>query len=82
MRTFLLDTYFMVAGESNQHMQTVRDRQKMREQHSGGTERHRESNRQKENKEAKINAIVFLILQPGLVTLFFLLWRYEKKKNR
>ena len=33
----------------------------------------------------EINAIVFLILQPGLVTLFFLLWRYEKKnavKNR
>ncbi len=29
----------------------------------------------------EINAIVFLILQPGLVTLFFLLWRYEKKKT-
>ena len=29
----------------------------------------------------EINAIVFLILQPGLVMLFFLLWRYEKKKN-
>ena len=29
----------------------------------------------------EINAIVFLILQPGLVALFFLLWRYEKKKT-
>ena len=29
----------------------------------------------------EINAIVFLILQPGLVTLFFLLWRFEKKKT-
>ena len=29
----------------------------------------------------EINAIVFLILQPSLVMLFFLLWRYEKKKN-
>ena len=26
----------------------------------------------------EINAIVFLILQPGLVALFFLLWRYER----
>tara|TARA_B110000003_G_scaffold51542_1_gene50651 strand:+ start:318 stop:509 length:192 start_codon:yes stop_codon:yes gene_type:complete len=29
----------------------------------------------------EINAIVFLIIQPGLVLLFFLLWRYEKKKT-
>ncbi len=29
----------------------------------------------------QINAIVFLIIQPCLVVLFFLLWRYEKKKN-
>ena len=29
----------------------------------------------------EINVIVFLIIQPGLVLLFFLLWRYEKKKN-
>lgn len=28
----------------------------------------------------EINAIVFLILQPVLVMLFFLLWRYEKKR--
>ena len=27
----------------------------------------------------EINAIVFLIIQPGLVLIFFLLWRYEKK---
>lgn len=30
----------------------------------------------------EINAIVFLIIQPMLVILFFLLWRYEKIKNR
>ena len=29
----------------------------------------------------EINAIVFLIIQPGLVLFFFLLWRYEKKKK-
>ena len=29
----------------------------------------------------EINAIVFLILQPGLVMLFLLLWGYEKKKQ-
>ena len=29
----------------------------------------------------EINVIVFLIIQPGLVLLFFLLWRYEKKKT-
>tara|TARA_X000000950_G_C13509815_1_gene495254 strand:+ start:301 stop:480 length:180 start_codon:yes stop_codon:yes gene_type:complete len=30
----------------------------------------------------EINAIVFLIIQPMMVILFFLLWRYEKIKNR
>ena len=29
----------------------------------------------------EINAIVFLIVQPSLVLIFFLLWRYEKKKT-
>ena len=29
----------------------------------------------------EINTIVFLIIQPGLVLLFFLLWRYEKKNT-
>lgn len=29
----------------------------------------------------EINAIVFLIIQPGLILLFFLLWRKEIKKN-
>ena len=29
----------------------------------------------------EINAIVFLIIQPGLVLFFFSLWRYEKKKQ-
>ena len=29
----------------------------------------------------EINAIVFLIIQPGLVLFFFLLGRYEKKKK-
>ncbi len=29
----------------------------------------------------EINAIVFLIIQPGMVLFFFLLWRYEKKKK-
>ena len=29
----------------------------------------------------EINAIVFLILQPGLVMLFLLLWGYEKIKQ-
>ena len=29
----------------------------------------------------EINAIVFLIMQPGLILLFFLLWRKEIKKN-
>ena len=28
-----------------------------------------------------INVIVFLIIQPGMVLFFFLLWRYEKKKS-
>ena len=29
-----------------------------------------------------INIIIFVILQPGLILLFFILWRKEKKKNR
>lgn len=29
----------------------------------------------------EINAIVFLIIQPMLVILFFLLWRYERSKK-
>ena len=29
----------------------------------------------------EINAIVFLIIQPGLILLFFLLWRKAIKKN-
>ena len=29
----------------------------------------------------EINAIVFLIVQPSLVLIFFLLWRHEKKKT-
>tara|TARA_B100000161_G_scaffold199248_1_gene145227 strand:+ start:1511 stop:1693 length:183 start_codon:yes stop_codon:yes gene_type:complete len=29
----------------------------------------------------EINVIVFLMIQPGLVLFFFLLWRYEKKKS-
>ena len=29
----------------------------------------------------EINTIVFLIVQPSLVLIFFLLWRYEKKKT-
>ena len=27
------------------------------------------------------NLIIFVILQPGLILLFFILWRQEKKKN-
>ena len=30
----------------------------------------------------EINTIVFLIIEPSLVILFFLLWRYEKKKYK
>ena len=29
-----------------------------------------------------INIIIFIFLQPGLILLFFILWRREKKKNR
>ena len=27
------------------------------------------------------NIIIFVIIQPGLILLFFILWRNEKKKN-
>jgi len=30
----------------------------------------------------EINAIIFLIIQPSLIILFFILWRCEKKKNK
>tara|TARA_B110000305_G_C19325104_1_gene580946 strand:- start:87 stop:278 length:192 start_codon:yes stop_codon:yes gene_type:complete len=29
----------------------------------------------------EINVIIFIILQPALVLLFFILWRIEKKKG-
>jgi len=28
-----------------------------------------------------INIIIFIFLQPGLILLFFILWRRERKKN-
>ena len=28
------------------------------------------------------NILIFVILQPALIVLFFVLWRLEKKKNR
>ena len=28
------------------------------------------------------NIVIFVILQPALILLFFLLWRMEKKKNK
>ena len=28
------------------------------------------------------NIVIFVILQPALILLFFILWRIEKKKNR
>ena len=28
-----------------------------------------------------INIIIFVLLQPGLILLFFILWRRERKKN-
>jgi hypothetical protein len=28
------------------------------------------------------NIVIFVILQPGLILLFFILWRVEKKKNK
>jgi hypothetical protein len=27
------------------------------------------------------NIVVFVILQPGLILLFFILWRFEKKRK-
>ena len=27
------------------------------------------------------NIIIFVIIQPGLILIFFILWRNEKKKN-
>ena len=27
------------------------------------------------------NIIIFVILQPGLILLFFILWRFEKKRK-
>ena len=31
---------------------------------------------------AVINALIFLIIQPSLIILFFILWRCEKKKQK
>ena len=28
------------------------------------------------------NLMIFVILQPGLILLFFILWRLEKRKNK
>ena len=28
------------------------------------------------------NIVIFVILQPGLILLFFILWRMEKNKNK
>ena len=28
------------------------------------------------------NIVIFVVLQPALILLFFILWRREKKKNR
>ena len=28
------------------------------------------------------NIVIFVILQPGLILLFFILWRVEKNKNK
>ena len=28
------------------------------------------------------NIVIFVILQPALILIFFILWRVEKKKNR
>ena len=27
------------------------------------------------------NIVIFVILQPGLILLFFILWRFEKNRN-
>ena len=29
-----------------------------------------------------VNIIIFVILQPALILLFFILWRKEKRKNK
>ena len=29
-----------------------------------------------------VNLMIFVILQPGLILLFFILWRLEKRKNK
>ena len=29
-----------------------------------------------------INTIIFLLLQPGLILLFFILWRLEKRRRK
>ena len=29
-----------------------------------------------------LNIIIFIIFQPALIVLFFILWRIEKRKNR
>jgi len=31
---------------------------------------------------ALANIVIFVIIQPALILLFFILWRNEKKKNR
>ena len=28
------------------------------------------------------NILIFVIIQPSLIIIFYLLWKYEKKKNR
>ena len=30
----------------------------------------------------ELNALIFLIFQPGLLLIFFVLWRIEKHKNK
>ena len=30
----------------------------------------------------EINVLIFVILQPGLILIFFILWRLEKIKNK
>ena len=27
------------------------------------------------------NILIFVVIQPGLMIIFYLLWKYEKKKN-
>ena len=31
---------------------------------------------------ALVNIVIFVIIQPALIILFFVLWRREKKKNK